>query len=56
MEVVYRLAIIYPELANELSASIAILQGEGSSGIIARGKIILGKLASSTTGRRSDKV
>jgi len=44
MEVIYRLAIIYPELANELSASISLLQGEGSSGIKARGKIILGKL------------
>src|SRR5690606_17297062 len=26
MEVIYRLAIIYPELANELSASVSLLQ------------------------------
>ncbi len=45
MEIIYKLAVIYPELANELSASISMLQGEGSAGIIARGKIILKKLA-----------
>ncbi len=44
MEILYKLALLYPELANELSASINILSGEASAGIIARGKIILGKL------------
>ena len=53
MEIIYRLALIYPELANELSASISMLQGEGSAGIIARGRIILGKLAEITSGRKS---
>ena len=45
MEILYKLSLIYPELANELSASISMLQGEGSAGIIARGKMILKKLA-----------
>ena len=55
MEIIYRLALIYPELANELSASISMLQGEGSAGIIARGRIILGRLAEITSGRKSGK-
>jgi 8-oxo-dGTP diphosphatase len=45
MEIIYKLAQIYPELANELSATINMLQGEGSAGILARGHIILNKLA-----------
>ena len=45
MEIIYKLAMIYPELANELSATISMLQGEGSAGILARGHIILKKLA-----------
>ena len=45
MEIIYKLALIYPELANELSATIRIIEGEGSAGIIARGQIILKKLA-----------
>ena len=46
MEIIYRLAIIYPDMANELSSSISMLQSEGAAaGIIARGTIILKKLA-----------
>jgi 8-oxo-dGTP diphosphatase len=45
MEIIYKLAIIYPELANELSSTINMLQEEGSAGILARGHIILKKLA-----------
>ncbi len=45
MEIIYRLALIYPELANELSTSIIMLEGESSAGVIARGRIILKKLA-----------
>jgi 8-oxo-dGTP diphosphatase len=45
MEIIYKLAQIYPELANELSATINMLQGEGSAGILARGHIILKRLA-----------
>lgn len=50
MEILYKLTRIYPELAHELSATIKMLQGEGSGGIIARGKIILKKLASEPGG------
>lgn len=44
MEVVYKLALIYPELANELAASISMLKDDKSAGIIARSRIILKKL------------
>lgn len=47
MEIIYKLALIYPELGNELSVTVKMLQGEGSAGIIARGYIILKKLAGS---------
>ncbi|MCJ7447572.1 MAG: (deoxy)nucleoside triphosphate pyrophosphohydrolase [Bacteroidales bacterium] len=53
MEILYKLALIYPELANELAASISMLQGEGSAGIIARGRIILNKLAEMPAGTGS---
>ncbi|MCX6335445.1 MAG: (deoxy)nucleoside triphosphate pyrophosphohydrolase [Bacteroidia bacterium] len=49
MEIIYKLAVIYPELAHELAATINILQGEGSAGIVARGRIILKKLAEMPT-------
>jgi 8-oxo-dGTP diphosphatase len=45
MEILYRLALIYPEMTNELSVSINMLRGEGSAGILARGRIILNKLS-----------
>jgi len=45
MEILYKLAVIYPELVNELSATISMLHGEGSAGIRARGHIVLKKLA-----------
>lgn len=45
MEILYRLTMIYPELANELSASIRILLEDGSAGIISRGQMVLKKLA-----------
>jgi hypothetical protein len=45
MEILYHLSLIYPELANELSASIRILMEDGSAGITARGRMILRKLA-----------
>jgi 8-oxo-dGTP diphosphatase len=44
MEILYNLSLKYPELTNELSATIVMLQGEGSAGIKARGYIILKKL------------
>ncbi|MCX6327001.1 MAG: (deoxy)nucleoside triphosphate pyrophosphohydrolase [Bacteroidia bacterium] len=45
MEILYRLSLIYPGLANELSASIRILLEDGSAGITSRGRMILKKLA-----------
>jgi 8-oxo-dGTP diphosphatase len=45
MEIIYNLVLIYPELHNELSATINMMEGEGSAGIVARGRMILKKLA-----------
>ena len=45
MEILYNLSVIYPELANELAASIRILMEDGSAGITARGNLIIKKLA-----------
>ena len=46
MEIIYHLALIYPDLAHELSSTIKMLQSEDTAaGIIARGQIILKKLA-----------
>ena len=45
MEILYKLSLIYPELANELSTSIRLLMEDGSAGITARGRMILRKLA-----------
>ena len=45
MEILYKLALLYPGLANELAASINMLHGDGSAGVVARGRIILKKLA-----------
>jgi 8-oxo-dGTP diphosphatase len=45
MEIIYKLAMIYPELALELAGTINILQDEGSAGIVARGRIILKRLS-----------
>lgn len=44
MEILYKLSVIYPELANELATSIRILMEEGSAGIVARGTMILRKI------------
>jgi 8-oxo-dGTP diphosphatase len=45
MEILYKLALVYPELANELYATINMIQPDGSAGILARGRIILKRLA-----------
>jgi 8-oxo-dGTP diphosphatase len=44
MEILYRLALIYPELAYELSATLAMIEDDASAGIKARGRMILKKL------------
>jgi 8-oxo-dGTP diphosphatase len=49
MEILFRLTLIYPELANELSSSILILMEDGSAGITSRGRAILKKLADMPT-------
>jgi 8-oxo-dGTP diphosphatase len=41
MEILYRLSLIYPELAYELVATIRRLMEDGSAGIIAKGRTIL---------------
>jgi 8-oxo-dGTP diphosphatase len=48
MEILYKLVLKYPELRNELSASIKMLQAEGSAGIVSRGRQILKKLDESS--------
>lgn len=45
MEILYKLVLKYPELRNELSASINMLQIDGSAGILSRGRQIMKKLA-----------
>lgn len=50
MEILFKLTNIYPELANELVASILILkETEKTAGILARGRIIMKKLAGITS-------
>jgi 8-oxo-dGTP diphosphatase len=44
MEILYRLSVIYPQLANELAVSIRALMEEGSAGIVARGNAVLKKI------------
>jgi 8-oxo-dGTP diphosphatase len=44
MEILYRLVLKYPEMRNELAATISMLQPEGSAGIVSRGRQILKKL------------
>jgi len=55
MEILYRLSLIYPELANELSASIRILLEDGSAGINARGRMILKKISEIPLGPESNQ-
>ncbi len=44
MEILYKLTLIYPELANELTASIRMLMEDGTAGITSKGRAILKKL------------
>lgn len=45
MEILYKLALVYPELANELYATINLIQPDAPAGILARSRIILKRLA-----------
>lgn len=55
MEILYRLSLIYPELATELSASIVNLMEDGSAGITSRGRIILKKLSERSVKPKPDQ-
>jgi hypothetical protein len=44
MEILYKLTLIYPELANELMASVRMLMEDGSAAITSKGRTILKKL------------
>jgi len=48
MEIIYRLALVYPELTGELAATINLLHDEKSAGILAKGRIILKRLGGSS--------
>jgi len=48
MEILYRIAMIYPELINELASTIRLMEADDSAGIKARGSSILKKLANFT--------
>jgi len=45
MDILYKLSIIYPELANELATSIRIMYEDASAGIKSKGKTILKKIS-----------
>lgn len=55
MEIVYKLAVIYPELVHELAATVNMLQGDAPAGVVARGRIILKKLAAISTKQRPNQ-
>jgi hypothetical protein len=55
MEILAKLAVIYPELINELAATINMLHGEGSAGIQAKGRLVLNQLAGIIKGRGSSQ-
>lgn len=48
MEIIYRLAQVYPELTGELAETINLLQDEKSAGILAKGRIIMKRLRGSS--------
>lgn len=48
MEIIYRLALVYPELTGELAATINLLQDDKSAGILAKGRNILKRLGGSS--------
>lgn len=54
MDIIYKLALIYPELVNELAASMSMFKDDKSAGIIARSRIILKKLDRLGKGEISD--
>lgn len=55
MEILFRLSLIYPELANELASSVRILMEDGSAGIVAKGNSILKRITGIPLDRRSSQ-
>jgi 8-oxo-dGTP diphosphatase len=54
MEILYKLVLIYPELTREFTDTVNLLRGEGSAGIIAKGKIVIKRLERELRGRGSN--
>jgi len=50
MEILYRLTVLYPQLGNEVAASIRSVMEEGSPGITSKGKTVLRKITGITSG------
>ena len=55
MEILYKLSLIYPELANELASSIRILMEDGSAGIVSKGRTILKRITEIPLNRLSSQ-
>lgn len=55
MEILYRLCLIYPAIANELSTVLKVIMEDASAGITSRSKIILKKLAKIPLDRKSSQ-
>jgi hypothetical protein len=53
MEILYNLSLIYPQLANELAASVRILMEDGSAAIVSRGNMILKRITEIPLDRQS---
>ncbi|HNR42346.1 MAG TPA: NUDIX domain-containing protein [Bacteroidales bacterium] len=45
IEIIYKLALIYPELSGELAATVRLLEDEAPTGVLAKGRNLLRKLA-----------
>jgi 8-oxo-dGTP diphosphatase len=56
MEILYQLSVLYPEITNELSATIHLIIEDASAGIRARGKMILKKLAMMPVNSKSSQL
>jgi len=55
MEILFKLSLIYPELANELASSVRILMEDGSAGIVAKGNSILKRITAIPLDQRSSQ-
>ena len=55
MEILYKLVLIYPDLVKEFSDTINMITGDGSAGIIAKGKIVLKRIEKDFKARGSNR-